>query len=212
MKKERIKYPGQKDIQTLFWYDEISGVLKWKVARGGRNIGDPAGTVDRKKGYLRIKCTINKKRTSYLAHRLIFIYMYGYNPEGDLDHINGDKLDNRINNIREISSQCNRRNCRVQKNNKSGIKGISWKSSHKKWCVQIGTYYSVHYLGLFEDFDEAVCMRLAAEQCLNWYDCENSSSSYRYVCETIQKGRVVRNDFETNQRGGDTKKRRRRRT
>ena len=121
----------------------------------------------------------------YLAHRIIWLGSYGYFPENEIDHINGIRNDNRLCNLREVSRQCNQRNKNIGIKKISGVKGVCWdKSKNKsknKWKVQIRINNKTYNIGHFINFDEAVCHRLAVEQCLNWNKCENNSSAYQYV-------------------------------
>jgi hypothetical protein len=77
-------------------------------------------------------------------------------PDGlDTDHINGDRLDNRRVNLRPATRSQNVANTFVQKQNKSGYKGVSWKKSNNKWCAQIRVMNKVIHIGLFADIRDA---------------------------------------------------------
>ena len=91
---------------------------------------------------------------TYKVHRIIFMMHHGYMPEY-IDHINGNKLDNRIENLRKATKEQNGWNRGIQKNNKSGIKGVSWNSQSKKWRVQLRHDGKVKYIGQFEDLELA---------------------------------------------------------
>ncbi len=163
----------QKLVRKLFKYDD--GNLFWKIIKGKRTI-DIVGT-NNGKGYLRV--WIGKKQ--YYIHRIIWLYHYGYNTENHIDHIDQNKLNNRIENLREVSQQCNMRNSKLACNNTSGIKGVNFHAN--KWRAKIAVNKKHYYLGIFNDFDDAVCARLAAEQCLNWEGCDSNSPTYKYVQE-----------------------------
>ena len=122
---------------------------------------------------------------SYKAHRLAWLYVYGYMPENDMDHINKIKTDNRIENLREVSRQCNVRNTGNRSTNTSGVKGVCWCKTYRKWLAKITINRKTIYLCRHEDFTEAVCHRLASEQCVGWEGCDSSSPAYLYVKENL---------------------------
>jgi hypothetical protein len=162
-------------------YEPETGVFVWKVCRGRMKAGTVAGRlgVD---GYYQIGIDKNL----YFAHRLAWLYVYGYMPENSIDHINKVKGDNRIRNLREVSHQCNLRNSKRACNNTSGVCGVYWDKKCNKWRVGINVNYKNKYLGHYDDFDDAVCARLAAEQALNWEGCDSTSDAYCYVRDNIQ--------------------------
>lgn len=130
-------------------FDYRGGNLYWKVKKGCRiNIGDLAGTVG-ERGYQQIG--INGK--VYLAHRLIFLYHHGYLPQF-LDHIDGDRSNNYISNLREVTHQGNQHNQKKRefyggKPTSSIYKGVSWNKGHKKWCSMIMIDGKNKHLGYF---------------------------------------------------------------
>ena len=135
-------------LKELFEYRD--GVLYWKVAKA-RNIkvGDAAGCLNAT-GYLYTR--INRKR--YRNHRLIFLMYYGYLPQF-LDHIDGNKINNRIENLRPATISENNRNAKIGKNNTSGVKGVYWYARDKKWKAQLMINRKVKYLGYFKTIEEA---------------------------------------------------------
>lgn len=166
----------QERLQDLFDYNAITGDLIRKCRKGSASNGSIAGNL-MPQGYLRT--TVDN--CSYLNHRLVWLYVYGYFPENDLDHINRNKSDNRIENLREVSVSCNLRNRGNQKNNTSGVKGVSWHKMGNSWKATISINSKCVYLGLFKTFEEAVQARFAFEQCLNWTHCDSASSAQQYV-------------------------------
>lgn len=173
-----------KELKRLLDYDSLTGVFKWKNLNSkAKNIkiGDVAGSKN-KRGYIQI--AVNGK--TYYAHRLAWFYVYGYFPENRIDHKDQVKYHNWIKNLREASSQCNMRNSGNHKNNTSGVKGVGWDKKLNKWTAQITNNKKSKRLGYYNNFDDAVCARLAGEQCLNWSNCDSNSPAYQYVKENIQ--------------------------
>ena len=137
----------QLDVVKNFTYKD--GNLYWKKPRSGIQVKDKAGSLDTK-GYLRIR--FNGKK--YLNHRLIFLMHYGYLPEM-LDHIDQNKLNNCIENLRQSTREENSYNKPLSKNNKSGQKNVHWHTKSKRWVVSIGFNKKVKYIGLFKDLELA---------------------------------------------------------
>lgn len=169
--------------EVMKFYEEVNDKLKyengnliWREARGSAAKGSIAGS-KATHGYLSVG--INGK--NHYVHRIVWLLHHGYLPENEIDHINRNKADNRIENLREVSTQCNRRNYGTCKKNTSGVKGISWHKDAKKWMPGITINKRGYNLGLYKDFNEAVLARLAAEQCLDWQGCDSSSSAYKYA-------------------------------
>lgn len=92
---------------------------------------------------------------SYLEHRLAWLYMYGDWPDGELDHINRDRGDNRISNIRLSDRSKNMANSSIRNNNRSGIKGIYWDENAGKWGVSKTINKKRIYFGLYKTISEA---------------------------------------------------------
>lgn len=133
-------------------YDSISGLLYWAYSRRGARMGEIAGSLTNE-GYRQVQI----KRKVYSAHRLCWAIFYGSWPLGELDHINGDRADNRIENLRDVDRSINSQNKRVaQVNNKScGLLGVTWNKQHKKWQSKIMAKKKMHHVGYFLDPDDA---------------------------------------------------------
>ena len=90
-----------------------------------------------------------------MAHRLAWLYIYGIMPSEQIDHINHDKADNRIENLREATNQQNQFNKPKSKYSKSNYKGISFHKKSNKWLAQININKVNTYLGIFDTEEEA---------------------------------------------------------
>lgn len=174
-----MKTLTQAMARDLFGY--VNGDLVWNVSVNSRaQTGDVAGSMDGRNGYIKVQ--INGKQ--YLAHRIVWLWHHGYLPENQIDHINRNKCDNRIENLREVSSQCNQRNSK-QRKSCSGVKGVNWDNFNRKWLANIKIYGKLINLGRYSSVLEAVCHRLAAEQAENWTGCDSFSPAFRYVKEHL---------------------------
>ncbi len=171
----------QAEVKRLFDYRD--GVLYWKV-KSSKNIliGTSAGTVNNR-GYMVTR--INRKL--YLNHRLIFLYHHGFMSENLIDHIDRDKFNNKIDNLREVNKQCNARNSNQFSHNTSGVKGVYFHKKANKWASCLTINQNSIHLGLYSDFTEAVAHRLAAEQCVNWNGCDSCSPAYLYTQNHLKR-------------------------
>ena len=89
------------------------------------------------------------------AHRVAWFLYYGEQPPKYIDHINGDRTDNRIENLREACHNTNLANAKRRKDNTSGIKGVIWSKSAGKWKSVVGFRNKKYVAGYFDDIDEA---------------------------------------------------------
>ena len=170
--------------RKLFDYRD-DGCLIWRITKS-KNV--PAGRVAGTQ-YKNWYSQVRVDGILYMTHRIIWLWHHGYMPEGELDHINKMKHDNRIENLREVSHQCNLRNTGNHKDNKSGVKGVYKSEGWSQWLAFIVLKNKQRKLGMHDSFDEAVLARLAAEQCLDWEGCDSSSPAYRYA---IRNGLIHR--------------------
>jgi hypothetical protein len=147
-------------LNELFEYDKETGDLIWKVCKARRvKVGDIAG-YPQSTGYKRLK--INAK--DYLVHRIVFLMHKGYLPK-TIDHINGDRLDNRIENLRAVTANQNQHNRKLNSNNTSGFKGVSWCKRDNKWKAAIKLEGKKINLGRFNTPEEAdAVVRKAREE------------------------------------------------
>lgn len=137
----------KEDLHDLFDYKD--GNLYWKISKGTAKVNKIAGTLDGA-GYYQIQ--INKKL--YRTHRLIFLYHHNYLPEF-IDHINGIKTDNKIENLRPATKSQNLFNSKLSKLNKVNCKGVSWDKDCKKWRVRVTVDGKPKCFGFYNDIDYA---------------------------------------------------------
>lgn len=137
----------QELAHSLFEYKD--GQLFRKVSRRSYKSGDLVGNIEAS-GYVRT--TLNGKR--YSIHRIVYLMQHGYMPK-EIDHINGNKSDNRIENLREVSRSENNVNRGSFKQNKSGYKNVSWHKLESKWQVQLKINKKAKHFGYFDDLELA---------------------------------------------------------
>jgi len=154
----------QKQLKKLLNYNKATGVFTWLNTRRGAQINSIAGTLDFG-GYVRIQ--INKK--VYKAHRLAWVYIYGVSPKKEIDHINGNKKDNRICNLRDVSTSENSKNSKLYCTNTSGVVGITYNKISMKWIAQITVNYKNIRLGTFKNKKDAIESRTQANQKYNFH-------------------------------------------
>lgn len=139
------------EILSYFHYDPVTGHLRWAKPKPKSKVraGHVVSYIGAD-GYLTV--TFHKKR--YKAHRICWLLASGDWPDGDIDHINGDRTDNRLDNLRVCSRQNNLRNMKKQPNKSSVYKGVSKRKDN-----QYEAYYSLNNkkvsLGLFTQEREA---------------------------------------------------------
>lgn len=132
-------------LRKIISYDPETGIFIWKEARSNVRINQQVGTFG-VRGYLQVQ--IDKRR--YFGHRLAWFYMTGAWPKDQIDHINLDKSDNRFENLREATASENMSNKFARPDNKSGLRGVIWMASRKKWKSQIKYNRQSKYLGYFD--------------------------------------------------------------
>jgi len=151
MTKSTITYAR---LRELLDYEPASGIFTWRKARRGTaKIGSVAGTIDGK-GYVQIKVDSRL----YLAHRLAWLYTFGHFPPADIDHQNGVRSDNRIDNLRPATRSQNNANSPARSDNTSGIKGVFWEKRRKKWRVQVTVNGTKYHLGYYDDAAHATAV------------------------------------------------------
>lgn len=168
--------PAHDVLLQLLSYDPETGILRWKE-RGsewfnegrqtakhnaaiwnGKNAGAIAGYTS-VRGYVFVRVI----GVNYLAHRIIWKMMMGDDPDV-IDHVDGDKGNNRWLNLRSVTPSENNRNQHIPRDNTSGVIGVCWVKRRSKWAAQIKAEGRSRYIGDFDTFEEAVAARKAAER------------------------------------------------
>lgn len=149
-------------LMYLLDYDTSTGVFTRKTRTCNRVKAGSRADVSDGCGYLRVRVD----NIVYRAHRLAWFYVTGRWPTY-IDHINRDKEDNRFSNLRECTLSENCVNKDLKKTNKSGVKGVCWHKSTKKWICQIQVNKKNTYLGVYDTLDEA--KKVIAEARIKYY-------------------------------------------
>jgi len=146
----------QEQVKALFDYQEDGNLVR-KVKTSNRvKVGEVVGWMTAK----RYKAVHIDGKPEYI-HRLIFLYHHGYIPEC-IDHIDNDPLNNRIENLRAASFGENMLNIRGFVGSKSGVKGVTWSESSKKWMVMCRVNKKPKYIGVYEDLELAELVAMEA--------------------------------------------------
>jgi hypothetical protein len=170
------KPPSPSVLRQLIDYDPETGALVWRVrdvsfftdgkmsalgamnAWNARYADNPALKGKNSNAYF-VGRILGR---TYLAHRVAWAMFSGAWPENEIDHINGDKLDNRIANLRCATSQENNRNRPIAITNTSGTIGVYWSVSNSKWAAQIHENGKQKHIGYFKSKDDAISARAKA--------------------------------------------------
>lgn len=167
-------------LQALFHYDPETGLLHWRGRHLETFADHRAGKIWNTKhagqvitliggGGYRMVAKAAGVPLRLLQHRVAWALHYGEWPAGDLDHINGDKLDNRIENLREVMPGENARNRPTYRKNRSGVQGVWWNADQKTWVVTVGRGRRKPFQRYRKCFGEAVRLRRAVEAQLGYH-------------------------------------------
>ena len=146
-------------LRSLLDYDPNSGVFVWRTSKGRRNAGERGGSPAR--GDYR---QIGIDGHVYYEHRLVWLWVFGQFPTQQIDHKNGNGLDNRLENLRECVNAENCQNLGLRKSNTSGVTGVRWDRARQKWVAQIRRDGKITPLGRFSSFEDAHQTYLAAKR------------------------------------------------
>lgn len=165
-----IELPSQAELHRLLDYDPEAGTFTWKP-RG------VSGWDDRWAGREAFPCTYNGYRVGSLlgrgsiaAHRVAFKYVHGLDAPGEVDHINGDRSDNRIANLRAATITQQRRNAARPRHNTSGHMGVRFRADKGRWHAYITECNRYRHIGYFDTEQQAMAARKAAERRLGFHE------------------------------------------
>lgn len=158
-------------LKEAFLLNEHTGELSWNPLRPlshfksvrafklymTRDAGRPILGLQNSRGKLYRLVVLSGQRI--LVHRVVYAMTSNEWPSGIIDHINGDTLDNRPSNLRNVDVATNQRNTKRQCNNTSGVNGVSWHKKTGKWVVQVSAGNTRKHLGLFDDLEAAKTAR-----------------------------------------------------
>tara|TARA_R110000851_G_scaffold331261_1_gene505203 strand:+ start:533 stop:1081 length:549 start_codon:yes stop_codon:yes gene_type:complete len=164
----RLNY--QSDTGIFTWIDKEENDhhdRAWNKKYAGIEAGTTATLMGKK--YRNIQ--VNK--LLFLAHRLAWFYVYGYWPDR-IDHIDGDGLNNKIDNLRDVTAMRNQRNRRMSSNNKSGVMGVCWDKKKARWKSYITVNSKTVNIGYSDYLWDAICERKSAESKLGFHENHGS--------------------------------------
>lgn len=160
-------------LRSCFSYNAETGTFIWKdrprehfkTDRGhrqtnGRQVGKEAFASPHSQGYLHG----GLDGMLLFAHRVAWAIHYGRWPNGEIDHINHNRKDNRISNLREASRMANGRNLSIKSNNKTGANGVYVDTKHNRIVAQIRVNGKMQYIGAFASVPEALEARKKANE------------------------------------------------
>jgi hypothetical protein len=155
-------------VKELLNYDPETGALRWKPRTGRNgswcNLDRDAGSKSKQTGYL----TIRLDKKLYQAHRLAWAIHYGVSPDEQIDHINGDRLDNRIQNLRLLTSKGNAENHkRARVDSRTRVQGVSLTRKPGVFKAKIKCNGQSRHLGHFSSIEAARSAYLSAKLSLH---------------------------------------------
>ncbi|MGJ7039187.1 hypothetical protein J2Y63_002442 [Shinella sp. BE166] len=168
--------PSLQDVLKRLSYDSSTGLFIWKERPRSDFGSDRAWNVFNASwkgkiaghtstdGYTRIEVDGRNIR----AHRLAWFVATGEWPR-EIDHINGDRKDNRIANLRNVNRRENSRNRCIRSDNTTGATGIFWSEKTNRWIAKISSDQGAFFIGAYPEYGDAVFARKVAEKCFGYH-------------------------------------------
>lgn len=158
------KHLTQERLKEVLDYNSETGVFIWKIYSGRIKAGYVAGNIN-KRGY----ATIGIDGEIYRSHRLAWFYVYGKWPDDQIDHINGQRSDNRISNLRDVTNQVNAQNLKRATRVKTSTDylGVYKTTNIKPWRAQIDIDKKTRHIGYYKTPEEANEAYLKAKRMLH---------------------------------------------
>ena len=150
-------------LSQYFIYEPTTGKFFRKVQAGNYKAGSEVIVKPHHTGYSYVSVKIDGNKHNISLHRVAWTLYNKSKPVAFIDHINHDKSDNRIKNLREVTKTENNRNKSKSPLNTSGHTGISWHSRDNIWEARIKVDYKQRYIGRFDNIEDAINARKQAE-------------------------------------------------
>ena len=141
----------QQRLKEVLYYNPHVGVFVWKIDHKRARRGHTAGGAHKGRGYIKI-CVDGH---SYTAHVLVWLYVYGVFPAAQIDHIDGDRSNNLVSNLRVVAPEQNCWNSRVPTSNTSGFKGVVYLAGCKKYRGSVRNRGKRFYTDLYVKPEDA---------------------------------------------------------
>jgi hypothetical protein len=175
--------PPIEELREFLHYEPDTGLFRWKFSRRGGQANSVAGSLH-SQGYIHVR--INQE--IFKAHRLAWALYYNQDPGGmQIDHIDKNKSNNKIINLRLAGHRENGANIGPQKNNKLGVKGVTCEKG--KFKAQICKNGKNYNLGYYDTIEEASNVHLAAAQEMHgefaYEKCKHPEKLTEYACKRI---------------------------
>lgn len=177
--------PTPEYLASILHYDPETGALTWKARpvahfknarvcnmRNARFAGKVATRQD-SHGHIQIRID----GVLYMAHRVAWAIATGSWPDGEIDHVNHKRSDNRFENMRDVPPGDNARNASMRSDNSSGVTGVYWNDRLGKWTASIRTNGQLSHLGVFETIEAATSARAAAQNSLGFHPNHGSAAA-----------------------------------